>query len=812
MELPEGIDARIHEGEMLRDRGSLDQALAIFSAITAEFPQLPVGHHKLGTVHARLGNSDAAEVAYREALALDSDYPEPNNNLGVMLIARGHWGEAEVLLRRAVASRIDFYEGHVNYADVLQKVGKLQDALYHARRAARIRPESAVACEREASILNSMGRMAEAIDLLRNHVDYAGDYGPYWTTLGVSLQCLGRYAEADAAHAKAIELAPDAFLPRMNHLYFSNYLSAPPADLWSRHSDFGTWLRGQVGPANSNFSMINRNPARRLRVGFVSGDFRRHSVAYFLPGLLHALDRSQFRLYAYSVSHYQDEVTQYLKAFFGVWCDAQEMNHDALYDRIRQDRIDILVDLSGHTNDNRLMVFARRPAPVQISYLGYPNTTGLDVMDFRITDPVADPIGDGDEYHSEALWRLPRCFLCYEPPEHAPDIVPRQGSEITFGSFNSRAKYSPECIELWARVLSRVPQSRLLLKSIVGNADSLGRTELFERFAQLGVAPERIELLPRIDDKSGHLAAYGLIDIALDTLPYNGTTTTCEALWMGVPVVSLRGTRHAGRVGASLLQAVGLEELTADSPDAYVEIAARLATDSAYRQGLSFGLRERMRNSELCDGATMSLSLGDALRGMWQQYCAKNPVEVVPESTASGSMDETEAIRLHIGGREPKEGWKILNIEGGEGVDIVGDVRNLIAFADESCSEIYASHILEHLGHKEVLPVLNELYRMLKPGGKLYVSVPDLETLCWMFSSPIYNVADKYTLMRVIYGGQLDDHDFHHVGFSFDFMVDMLRDAGFESVEHVESLGQFDDMSELVFHGQRISLNLIVSK
>lgn len=810
MKYPEDLDARVKAGEVLRDQGNLDEALAVFAAMADEFPTYAAAHHKLGTVLARKGSAESAESAYRAALALDPDYPEPNNNLGVILIARGHWGEAESLLRRSVAARIDFYEGHVNFADVLQKTGKLHEALYHARRAAALRPDSAVAHERIASILNSMGRMAEAVQVLRDHAELAGDYGPFWTTMGVSLQCLGRYAEADVAHAKAVALAPDAFLPRMNHLYFSNYLSASAADLWRRHSDFGNWLRAQIGQANADFAAIDRNPERRLRIGFVSGDFRRHSVAYFLPAPLHALDRRQFQLYAYSVSHYRDEVTEYLRSLFGTWRDAQEMSHAELYQQIRDDRIDILIDLSGHTNDNRLMVFARRPAPVQVSYLGYPNTTGLDVMDYRITDAVADPEGEGDEFHSERLWRLPRCFLSYEAPEHAPEVGVRPGNELVFGSFNTRAKYSPECIELWARVLHRVPNSRLLLKSIVGNADSAGREELLARFAEHGVAPERIELLARIDDKSGHLGAYSRIDIALDTLPYNGTTTTCEAMWMGVPVVSLKGQRHAARVGASLLQAVGLSELIADSPDAYVEIAARLANDASYRGNLSRGMRERMRTSELCDGPAMAKALGNALREMWQRYCDSYPGESIPPLPMPG--EQVETIRLHIGGREPKEGWKILNIEPGEGVDIVGDVRNLVAFADESCSEIYASHVLEHLILKDVLPVFNELHRLLVPGGRLYISVPDLEILCWMFNSPTLGVPEKFSLMQMIYGGQTDDHDFHHFGFSFDFMVDMLRDAGFESVEHVESLGLFDDMSELKVSEQRISLNLIVTK
>lgn len=280
---------------------------------------------------------------------------------------------------------------------------------------------------------------------------------------------------------------------------------------------------------------------------------------------------------------------------------------------------------------------------------------------------------------------------------------------------------------------------------------------------------------------------------------------------MGVPVVTLSGDRHAARVGATLLGTAGLPELIANTPEQFVEIAANLASDHERRQSMRASMRSRLSASPLCDGSTMGSALGDALRAMWQGYCASRSGAVVVAEEVDAKPDE-ELIRLHIGGRQVKEGWKILNIAEGEGVDFVGDVCNLGGFADCSCSDIYASHVLEHVAIGDALPVFNELYRLLVPGGKLYISVPDLETVCWLFCSPTINAAAKFGLMRVIYGGQSDKHDFHHIGFTFDFMVDMLRDAGFHSVEHVESLGHFSDTSELVLLGQRISLNLIATK
>lgn len=813
MQMSKELQQRVTEGEQLRDGDRLDEALRLFEDIVAGHPDLAVGHYKLGTVLARQERTEEAEDAYRRALTLSPAYPQACNNLGVLRKLDGYWGEAETLLRRALAEQPDFFESHLNLADVLQKLGRLPEALYHASRAAGLREDSPSALERKASVLNSMGRMADAIELLRSRPELGEGHSPYWTTLAVALQGLGRHDEADVAHARSIDLAPGEFLPRMNRLYFSNYLPLSPAEHFRRHAEFGAWVRAELGAPQADFSHLNSERDRRLRVGFVSGDFRRHSVAYFVPGAIDRLDRRGFQVFAYSVSFYRDEVTSDLRSLFNVWRDASGMNHEQLFDLIRDDRIDILVDLSGHTNDNRLMVFARRPAPVQISYLGYPNTTGLDTMDYRLTDAIADPPGLDDGHYSETLYRLDRCFLCYTPPEHAPELTSRPdvSTGVVFGSFNSRAKYRDDCLDAWASLLRLVPNSRLVLKSLVGTGDHSGRTDLVEKFVARGIAAERIEVLARIEDKAGHLAVYGGVDIALDTFPYNGTTTTCEALWMGVPVVTLRGGRHAGRVGASILDAIGLTELVAESVDDYVNRAASLAGDPGRLQELRAGLRPRMLSSALCDRGDMGHALGDALRDMWYRYCDTRE-DAGREVTGGSLAPQVEAIRLHIGGEEPKEGWKILNVEEREGVDFVGDVRDLSAFEDESCAEIYASHVLEYLSQAEVLPVFNELHRLLRPGGKLYISVPDMDTLSWIFISPGIDPPRKFQIMRMMFGGQSNSYDFHRIGYCFDFLADYLRDVGFTSLEHVESLGIFKDTSNFVFQGNLISLNLIATK
>ena len=808
----EPLQERIRAGEQLRDSGALDDALLIFSGIAAEVPSLAITHYKCATVLALLDRSADAESAYRLALQLQPIYPEAANNLGVLLGSRRDWVEAETLFYRAMAEAPDYFQPHLNLADVLHKMGRHEQALFHARRAFELVPTSAAAIERVGVILRSLGRTVESGQFLAGHITPETTYAPLWSTYAVTLQELGRHAEADIAHAEAVRFAGKEFLPGMNRLYFSNYLPLTADELWQRHRAFGEWARDTVGIPTSEFPDISPEPDRRLRIGVVSGDLRKHSVAYFVPGMLGHLDRSRFQLFAYNASHHVDDVTRQLKPLFHVWRTIAEMNHKELFQRIFQDRIDILIDLSGYTNENRLMVFARRPAPVQVTYLGYPNTTGLDTIDYRLTDSVADPAGGGDACYSEELWRLNRCFLCYTPPETAPAVTIRgaNSDRVTFGSFNSRAKYSDECLATWARLLLRVPESRLVVKSLVGNGDDAGRKELLDRFVAMGVTPERIEVIGRIPDTNDHLGSYSAIDIALDSFPYNGTTTTCEALWMGVPVVTLAGDRHASRVGASILETLDLSDLIADSVDRYIDIAASLAGDPAKREELRATMRARMRASKLCDPRDMGRELTQALRQMWYRYCET----AAPVTHDEGSIEPKieDRMRLRIGAGVVKEGWKILNIEPGEGVDFVADILELSVFDDDCCAEIYASHVLEHVAQAEVLPVLNELYRMLCAGGRLYLSVPDLETLASLLISPGLDTAAKFDVMRMVFGAQTTPSDFHRIGFTFEFLVDYLRDVGFDSVEHVESFGLFRDASDMVYAGHRISLNLIVTK
>jgi predicted O-linked N-acetylglucosamine transferase (SPINDLY family) len=355
----------------------------------------------------------------------------------------------------------------------------------------------------------------------------------------------------------------------------------------------------------------------------VSGDFFRHAVSYFIEPVLAAHDRVQFRILCFYSGTVQDEVTARLRSLCTAWRDVAALSDEALAASIREEGVDVLVDLSGHSKGERLLALARRPAPVQITWLGYLNTTGMAAMDYRLTDVVADPPGEPDRLHRERLLRLPECQWCYRPPADAPAVSPLTAhgtGRVTFASFNHFDKLSERCVGLWAKVLSNVPTARLAVFGVPAAESADFLLDVFERE---GLDIGRIDLRRPLDFDA-YLRARHEVDIALDSLPYNGATTTCESLWMGVPVVSRAGVAGAQRSGASLLGAVGLAELVAQSDDDYVEKARRLAADVTALAALRQGLRERVARSSLLDAERFVRQLESAYRQAWRDWCARD--------------------------------------------------------------------------------------------------------------------------------------------------------------------------------------------
>ncbi|MDB5408001.1 MAG: repeat-containing protein [Rhodospirillales bacterium] len=614
---PRHVASLCNLGVLLRATGRAVDAVACYLSAIAASPSHPPAYENLGNALIELGELAAAEAAFRKATMLAPRSAEAFLGLGNARHRQGRLDAAMADYERALALQPGHPQALLNAAAILQSTGRLPAAAGIYRQLIAAHPRFAKAYCNLGAVLEPLGELGEAAKVLETAMALQPNYAAAMMNVGTVLQVGGDVAAALAVLRRALAIAPE---PRIhsNLLMYLNYRpDVGDAAIAAEHRE---WDRLYARPVAPDPPVARpSDPARHLRIGFVSADFRTHSVSYFLEPLLAHRDRAAAEIFLYSDVAAPDATSERLAALADHLVPILGHSDDAVAARVQADGIDILVDLAGHSGANRLMLFARKPAPVQASWLGYPNTTGLAAMDFRITDSIADP-PSADALHSETLIRLADGFLCYQPPADAPAVAPLPAlaaRQITFGSFNNLAKVTPEVVRCWAAILGAVPGSRLILKSH-SFADA-GTSERYRGlFAASGIAAERLDLLPRILATDGHLAAYHRIDIGLDPFPYNGTTTSCEALWMGVPVMTLAGTRHAGRVGASLLSRLGLDALVATDEAEYVATAARLAGDLPGLAALRGGLRERMRRSKLCDAAGFAREMEGAFLRMWQ--------------------------------------------------------------------------------------------------------------------------------------------------------------------------------------------------
>ncbi len=620
---PNSVEASNNLGNVLLAQGQYDQARECFARALSLDPALAEAYYNMGNALKEQGEWDAAIDCYHQALAVRPDYAEVYNNLGNVLRGLGRDDEAVKAYIQARNLKPGFAEAWINLGSTLLEIGKLEAAIDTFLHALGLK-------HREAEIANSLGRAyqklgqaAEAEQWLLRALAGKPDYADAFNNLGLVLLDSGKPIDGLAAFRKALAINPKLVAAHSNYLLALNYPSGfDSAFVFAEHQQFAAAhaepLAAQM-PAHAN----SREPGRKLRIAYVSPDFRRHSVAFFFEPILAAHNRETYEVYCYAHVDIEDEVTTQLRSLADNWRNIKGLNDEKAAALIRLDEIDILVDLAGHTGGNRLPVFAFKPAPVQVTYLGYPNTTGLPVMDYRVTDAIADPPGMTDRFYAEQLVRLPKGFLCYQPPATRLDIGPGPALSkgfVTFGCFNNFSKVNPDVVEWWAKILSGLPGSKLLLKSRV-LADEATRVRLLARFGEQGIKPDRIELVPHVVSDMEHLELYNRIDVALDTFPYNGTTTTFEALWMGVPVVTLAGNVHAARVGASILSNVGLPELIAETPADYVAKAVSLAKDVGRRELLRREIRERLKISPLMDATAFTHSLELAYRDMWLKWC-----------------------------------------------------------------------------------------------------------------------------------------------------------------------------------------------
>jgi predicted O-linked N-acetylglucosamine transferase (SPINDLY family) len=597
------------------------------------------------------GRTNVAWKACEDALALRPASVEAWCHATALAIAAGRPEVALDAARRAVALDESRAECHTALGAALRSWGQLQGAIASLGQALALAPDRGPALIEIAHAFLDAGDPASATPFLDRALDRDRGVAQVDFALGRLYAAEGRLDDSIAAYRRAIEVAPHASDPRArlgevlrdagdlpaavhafeeavarapwNPATWSNLLltlqcsDAISADvLAARHRAFGQRFASVLRPMP--MARVDTRKGRRLRIGYVSGNFRRHALAAFFEPLVMAHDRDRFEIRCYSNGFTADDVTARLQAAVDAFTPIGGMLDGHVAAAIRRDEIDVLVDLDGHTGGNRLPVFFLRPAPIQVAWLGYLSSTGIETIDYRLTDARADPEGLTDGFHTERLWRLPRTAWCYRPHAEAGDdpTSSPDAESVTFACLNTPAKTSPSILALWAAILRALPGTRMILHA--GNSAD-ARARLIDAFADAGVVASRIRLVDR-QPLEAYLATYRSADIALDPWPCAGGTTTCDALWMGVPVVTMTDDRSYSRTGASLLAHVGLDDLVVSTPDAYVRTAVALASDPQRRAALRASLRSRMRSSPLTDGRQFARDVEAAYTEMQERH------------------------------------------------------------------------------------------------------------------------------------------------------------------------------------------------
>ena len=622
--------AEVHNnlGNVLANRGNHEEAAASYRKALDLMPGYAEAHNNLGNLYNSLERTEEAIASYREAIAIRPDYAEAHNNLGIGLSNLGDQDGAAAAFHRALAVKPDYAEAYNNLGNLQMRQGDLDAAIASYLKAIDINPINAETFYNLGTAMAGKKDFTQAVASYRKALAINPMHVEAYINLGIALTSQGKLQEGIGTYQKVLSLQPENVSTHSNLLFTLNYL--PHCSQEEIYRESRQWedrhLLGTLARQQNN----SPEKGRRLRIGYVSPDFRSHSVASFIAPVIKAHNREQVEVFCYANIPKPDEVSARIQEASDHWRSITDIGDTDVVALIEADGIDILVDLAGHTGGNRLMVFAHKPAPVQVTWLGYPNTTGMSVMDYRLTDAIADPVGEIEKFYSEELVRLEHGFLCYQADEFALGLTQPPCLEkgyVTFGSFNTLPKINHEVVKLWARILHAVSGSHLLLKA-KQLADAEIRQEYAKMFTAEGIAAERIEFHGFISQKEDHLGFYSRVDIGLDPFPYNGTTTTCEALWMGVPVITLLGKRHAGRVGASILHNVGLDELVVESAEEYVEITREVANDRESLAEIRAGLRGQLQESHLMDSQGFAQSLEKAYRRMWHTWCDKNKSRV----------------------------------------------------------------------------------------------------------------------------------------------------------------------------------------
>ena len=580
--------------------------------------------HASGLVAHQMGRQEEAVAKLTEAAKLAPGQPEFWNNLGAILGRLGKMVEAAEAFEKAVRLRPDDGAGFVNLAMAQERAGNRSRAHAASTRAVELQPEQAEAHAALGTALRGAGRLDDSKKAYARAIVLQSDFAPAVAGLAAVCEAQGDYAGAIDAYRRAVALNPDDAGMHSNLLFTLFYDPTLSAEqLRAEHAQWNVRHAKPLYPTNLHH-VNDRSPERRLRIGYVSADFRRHSVARFLEPLIAVRDREKFEVLGYSDVVNPDEVTTRIRAACDHWRVTLGSTDADVANLIRRDGIDILIDPTGHMGNNRLLVFARKPVPIQIAFPGYPGSCGLETMDYFVTDRLQNPEGSDASGYTEKWLYVEPTSRCYQLDEGEPEPGPLPADErgyITFGSLNRPIKVTERMVGVWAKLLGQIPGSRLLF--LAGDHAEEGSRRHLQWFAEQGIERDRIEVVAS-QPRDAYLKLFHRVDIALDTFPYAGCTTTCDALWMGVPTISLVGDTYVSRVGSSVLEQVGLREFTTDRFDRYVEIARAMAEDRAKLRALRQSLRERFAASSLVDRQKMVNAWQTALRWAWREWCVKD--------------------------------------------------------------------------------------------------------------------------------------------------------------------------------------------
>ena len=576
--------------------------------------------NQMGDCLRQLGRMNDAHDHFKKVLAFDPSYDPVHANLAAFFLQLKNPHQALIHAQRAEASSCHNSQFLYHYGLIWIELNKLHQAANQFERVLSLDPEHYGALINLALIEILLGNIKKAENrLLNRNKNYPKEYNTL-LNLGFCCEQQGRINRAIEYYQQAVSTGDRN---RMNahsgQLFLRHYQwNITPEKLFKYHCQFSNQLE------KTNVCQFNINDytnLSKINIGYVSSDFNNHPVSSFLYPILKYHDATSFNIYCYSTTEQMDDMTDKIKEVVFKWTDIRFLSNDAICKAIQNDCIHILVDLAGHTKNNCIEIFAMKPAPVQVSYLGYPGTTGIAQIDYRITDRWADPPGTGN-YYAEKLVRMPNCFLCYNPDSQAPQVtdLPAQKNEwISIGSFNRMPKLNDNILDLWTRILKRLNKSRLFLKSkAFTDPEIQNRIKTF--FKKRGIEDNRLILLGHSPTREQHLSLYNQMDIALDTFPYHGTTTTCEALWMGVPVITLEGQSHVSRVSVSILQNIGLKDCIAKTPEEYIDKTIQMASDISFLSQIRTQLRSIVRFSSLCQLQDYVSDLERTYQWMWKQF------------------------------------------------------------------------------------------------------------------------------------------------------------------------------------------------